>query len=151
MRTSPCYSLCALANQMTVPRLGWTQKYRCFCLWNVATRDDEDMHRRQAEQLDRCDSWAQEVRGRALRCLCTPTPFSPRHPKRFWGQSPQSNFSTGYIYIYRPFASSSKLAAVLSTSLKYRLVDKTKRSQPCLSSISFAMRVHHGGRSDEEG
>ena len=47
--------------------------------------------------------------------------------------------------------SALKLAAVRSTSLKYRLVGKTKRSQPCLSSISFAMRVHHGGRSDEEG
>ena len=59
--------------------------------------------------------------------------------------------STAHCYINRPFASASKLAAVLSTSLKYHLADKTKCSQPCLSSISFAMRAHHGGRSDEDG
>ena len=59
--------------------------------------------------------------------------------------------NTCHGYINRPFASASKLAAVLSTSLKYRLLGKTKRSQPCLSSISFVMPAHHGGRSNEEG
>ena len=38
-------------------------------------------------------------------------------------------------YINRPFVCASNLAAILSTSLKYRLVDKTKHSQPCLSVL----------------
>ena len=59
--------------------------------------------------------------------------------------------NTAHGYINRPFASASKSAAILNIAQKYRLEDTTKRSEPCLSSNMSAMRVRHGGRSNEEG
>ena len=100
------------------------------------------------DHASKSPSWKKGTRDRVLRFIVDSWSNMLRYQRPLHPCISSHCENTAHGYINPPFASASKLAAVLNIAQRYRLGDTTKSSEPCLSSNMFAMRAQHGGRSD---